>query len=170
MKKPRNKKYNPRLKNLQRVLFSLKRKSFVHTSLDPDVICLHNKRPQLYLLDNFTVATLAKERFKWSTFMAVFCKDVDGKVYMKAESCFIEEPLTQNEVADYLSAQHSKLIKGANRNQFYGYGWLSCPFEHDWTEEEAFNLFAHTGITDPDQLAKEPANESTTSRLEKNVA
>jgi hypothetical protein len=170
MKKQRNKKYNPRLKQLQRVLITLKNKSFVHTSLDNDVICFHNTRPQIYLPDQKLVSVLATERFKWSTFMAVFFKDSFGKINMKSDSRFIKEPLKQNEVADYLSAAHSDLIHSVNHKFFYGYGWLSCPFEYDWTEEDAFQIFAYTGITNPDQFTKGIPNVSIEPRVTAQVA
>ena len=170
MKKQRTKKYNARLKHLQHVLFALKHKSFAHTSLDSTVTCFHNSRPRAYSLDSNTVRTLALERFKWSTFMAVFFKDANGKINMKSESCFINEPLRQNEVSDYLSDAHATLIKGVNHNFFYGYGWLSCPFEHDWTEEEAFQIFTYTGITNPDQFTKDTFDVTATKGIKKNLA
>lgn len=157
--KKRTKKYNPRAKNIKRTLCLLRNKSFVHTSLDSQIACLHNRHAHLFLPDQLLIATLAKERFKWSTFIAVFFKDKDNKINMKSESLFINQLLTQNEVADYLTTAHSKLIKSVNTNLFYGYGWLSCPFEHDWSEQDAFNIFDHTGITNPDQFTKETANE-----------
>jgi|TARA_B110001469_G_scaffold103694_1_gene102290 hypothetical protein len=160
--KKRTKKYNPRTKNIKRTLCLLKNKSFVHTSLDSDIVCLHNQRAHLYLPDQALIATLAKERFKWSTFIAAFFKDKDDKINMKSESLYIDQLLTQNEVADYLSKAHSQLIQSVNAKFFYGYGWLSCPFEYDWSEEDAFKIFEHTGITNPAQFTKEIANEHCT--------
>jgi len=160
--KKRTKKYNPRIKNIKRTLCLLRNKSFVHTSLDSDIICFHNNHAHVYLPDRALITTLAKERFKWSTFIAAFFKDNDGKINMKSESLFIDQLLTQNEVADYLSQAHSKLIQSINTKFFYGYGWLSCPFECDWTEEQAYKLFDYTGITNPDQFTKEIADEHCT--------
>jgi len=161
--KKRTKKYNPRAKHIKQILYSLKNKSFVHTSLDSSVTCFHNHRAQVYLPSNIIISTLARERFKWSTFIAAFFKDKDGKINMKAESLHVNQLLTQNEVADHLSQAHSKLIKSVNTNFFYGYGWLSCPFEFDWTEEQAFQIFEYTGITDPDQFKVEAVNETCTN-------
>ena len=164
--KKRTKKYNPHAKKIKRILCSLKNKSFVHTSLDPSITCFHNNRAQIYLPDQIIITTLAKERFKWSTFIAAFFKDANNKINMKSESLYIDQFLTQNEAAEYLSQAHVKLIKSVNTNLFYGYGWLSCPFEHDWTEEQAFNIFHHTGITNPTQFTKEIANgHSTEARV-----
>jgi hypothetical protein len=164
--KKRTKKYNPHAKKIKRILCSLKNKSFVHTSLDPSITCFHNNRAQIYLPDQIIITTLAKERFKWSTFIAAFFKDANNKINMKSESLYIDQFLTQNEAAEYLSQAHVKLIKSVNTNLFYGYGWLSCPFEYDWTEEQAFNIFHHTGITNPTQFTKEIANgHSTEARV-----
>ena len=156
--KKRTKKYNPHAKYLKRILSTLKNKSFVHTSLDTSVMCFHNNRAQVYLPNKSTITTLATERFKWSTFIAVFFKDANGKINMKAESISITQPLTMNEVAEFLGESHTKLIRSVNTNLFYGYGWLSCPFEYDWTEEQAFNIFQHTGITNPSQFIQETPN------------
>lgn len=160
--KKRTKKYNPRVKYLKQILSTLKNKSFVHTSLDTSVKCFHNNRAQVYLTSKSTITTLTTERFKWSTFIAVFFKDVNGKINMKAESISISQPLTMEEVAEFLGEAHTQLIQSVNKNLFYGYGWLSCPFDYDWTEEQAFNIFHHTGITNPTQFTKEIANEHST--------
>lgn len=157
--KKRTKKYNPRAKNIKQILYFLKNKSFVHTSLDSSVTCIHNHRAHTFFPDNAIIYTLARERFKWSTFIAVFFKDKDGKINMKAESLYINQLLTQNEVAFHLSQAHAKLIRSVNTKFFYGYGWLSCPFEYDWTEEQAFKIFEHTGITNPNQFIKESKND-----------
>ena len=168
--KKRTKKYNPRAKNTKRLICTLKNKSFVLTSLDPSVTCFHNHRAQIYLPDNALITTLAKERFKWSTFIAVFFKDKDGKINMKAESLYIDQPLKQNDVATHFSQAHCKLIKTVNAKFFYGYGWLSCPFEHDWTEEQAFKIFEYTGITNPDQFTQERDNECNEQATRTQVA
>lgn len=163
--KKRTKKYNPRAKNIKRILFTLKNKCFVHTSLDPSVTCFHNHHATVFLPDNAIVSTLAVERFKWSTFIAVFFKDRDGKVNMKAESLYIDHPLKQNEVAAHLSQAHAKLIQSVNPKYFYGYGWLSSPFECDWSEEQAFKIFEHTGITNPDQFKENNDGSSRTTQV-----
>ena len=163
--KKRTKKYNPYAKQIKRILCSLKNKSFVHTSLDPSITCFHNNRAQIYLPDQTIITTLAKERFKWSTFIAAFFKDASNKINMKSESLYIDQLLTQNEAAEYLSQAHVKLIKSVNTNLFYGYGWLSCPFEYDWTEEQAFNLFHHTGITNPSQFIQEITDDTVKLNL-----
>ena len=163
--KKRTKKYNPRVKYLKQILSTLKNKSFVHTSLDKSVTCFHNSRAQTYLINKSTITTLATERFKWSAFIAVFFKDVNGKINMKAESISVSQPLTMNEVAEFLGESHTQLIQSVNTNLFYGYGWLSCPFEYDWTEEQAFNLFHHTGITNPSQFIQEITDDTVKLNL-----
>lgn len=150
--KKRTKKYNPHKAKLITLNQRLKNKSFVYTSLDNEIFCFHNTKPQVFLPDNQIVHALSQNAFTWSTYMAVFCKDEFGKTYMKSKSLYIGTPCKQSDISDYLSETHSELIHAANFKHVYGYGWLSCPFEHDWTEEEAWNIFSYTGITEPEQF------------------
>lgn len=156
--KKRAKKYNPTKGKLITLNQRLKNKSFVYTSLDNEIFCFHNNKALRYLPDNQIIHSLQHHAFKWSTYMAVFGKDEFGPVYMKSKSLFIDTPCKQNEIYQFLNEEHQKLIQSFNTKHFYGVGWLSCPFEYDWTEEEAFQIFSYTGITTPDQL-KEAVNE-----------
>lgn len=102
---------------------------------------VNHKNQQLITVDQTLSDIMTKLPFKWSTLIAVTCKDTFGKEYMKAEQIDIDMPLKQSELADYLNEQHQALIENCNSNHIVNVAWISSPFPMDWDENVASKIF-----------------------------
>jgi len=90
------------------------------------------------------IRTITDVPYKWSIYMAAICQNGTER-YVKSEEVQIYDLCKQYELADFLSERHSILLKTCNNNHLVNAMWIACPYEHEFTEEAAFELFDNAG-------------------------
>lgn len=95
----------------------------------------------------------------WSVFLAVFGRDQLGADYMKAEEIAFNTPTYQKDLVEYLNDKHQSMMAGFNNKHLLGAGWIACPYDYNWDEEKAFELFSKLGAY---QCVKDPVSGDVT--------
>jgi len=144
MKKKRNKKYNA-VKHAEICTDYALKNLFVAFVSNDDNCILINKKGELIHISERIYRAIAKVKHKWAVYMAAFGKQADGKAYTKASEVITDKRYFQHQLVDTLNSEHSSLVKGFNKSQFIGAGWIASPVGQELTEEEAFNIFDTLG-------------------------
>ena len=99
------------------------------------------KRRAIYKPGLATAKTLANAQFHWSIFCAVFCRDQNGKEYMKSLLVQSGEKVRQRDLADQVNEIHHGMIKDLNKEHLVNIGWIACPDGRDLSEHDAGSIF-----------------------------
>jgi hypothetical protein len=144
-KKPRNKKrdHNKVTKIINRMVLKNKIVTYITGDDFNNLYCLQKNKKVSASLD--MAKALANQPFKWSVLIAVFCRDQNGQEYIKSELIASKQKYLQHELIQFLSAEHTALIKSVNGNHVIGAGWLASPEGIDWDEKVAGKIFEQLG-------------------------
>ena len=94
--------------------------------------------------------TIEEGRYSWSVYCAVFCRDQNGKDYMKGVVIKTMDNCRQNDLVEALHLNHLALLEDCNQSHTLNVGWLASPTGHEWTEKEAGEIFTKMNAWDFD--------------------
>ena len=83
--------------------------------------------------------------YKWSVYIAVFCRDQFGTQYTKGQWIATKDYYFQSELIDLLNEQHQELIKSANPQHKMNAGWIAIPVSGEISDQHADELFTKQG-------------------------
>jgi len=64
-------------------------------------------------------------QYKWSVFIAVFCRDQFGKEYMQGSWVFADQPYYHGDLIDHVAGYLDGIVSDANKQHIVDIGWLS---------------------------------------------
>lgn len=146
-KKKRSKSFNPN-KAIQRVEKALVEDSmivFVGGGSGKSHV-MNRKTNVIYpQIGPTTYNALKNKKHTWTYYCAVLCRDQQLNNYVKAEEYYFTSPVLQTDIQNWMHDRHLKLLHKQNKGHVIGIAWIACPYDHDFDEELAYNVFEKLG-------------------------
>lgn len=83
---------------------------------------------------------------KWTVYVAVICRDWQGRTYTKAIEVSPTVPCLHSTLADQLIDIHAELIDSVNDSDLIARAWIASPHGYSFSEAEALECFETIGI------------------------
>ena len=85
--------------------------------------------------------SIAKLPFKWSVYIAVWCRRQDGQDYIQSEQYNFDVPYHRANIENLLNERHDELIRSCNQLHIVNIGWIGSTVNYDINDKLATELF-----------------------------
>ncbi|WP_370242846.1 hypothetical protein [Marisediminitalea sp.] len=142
---PKRKSFNPLKQTDLLAKARLKQTAIAFITGQDACLFIDIKTHKIIKTDFATYNLISNLRHPWTVFIAAFGVDEFNNRYMKADEVVAQHPAFQRDMVNTLNQHHQNLISRMNQKHFLSAGWIATPYDLNWNERDAFNLFETLG-------------------------